>query len=485
MSSCVNSASPPPPNLTSAIQTTHLLYTTSPSPSYLPLEDIIDYSSFPFLDNVQDELSMDHLFSQVPQQGENRSSHNLPPPPHEPITSTRNSQVPYQGGQSPTESKADDQDVPMGVVEAREQTYPSALPIPIGGNLPLPPPPSVPYDLGPYANMYGYTPMVVSETSHPQPMMFHPYRFDGYRSPPRWANSPEHHSPQSISPPGSSHSPMNHPALSQSGSPIQAGSPPLVSPTSGLGSMSDVSPGSAVWAYNLPQAAGSVGSLGGYVNTPLTSISALPNMPSGSPPGSTTGSITRMFAGMPYYSAATGATPPKSALLLSGAHPARPKVHKKSGSTSRRDKEFSKSVSKPEIDSDVGGDEVEQDDQIPPIGKSIFTPEDLRSPNLTEEVRKARIKSEQRRRDELRDGFTRLREALPASNQRPSKSSILDRAVAHIQQVESANHYLMNQLDEATKDTKKLQESNAELVRALAASTQTRAPSSPGSSAPR
>lgn len=44
-----------------------------------------------------------------------------------------------------------------------------------------------------------------------------------------------------------------------------------------------------------------------------------------------------------------------------------------------------------------------------------------------EEVRRSRILSEQRRRNELREGFERLREALPPSNQRTSKANILDR----------------------------------------------------------
>ena len=44
-----------------------------------------------------------------------------------------------------------------------------------------------------------------------------------------------------------------------------------------------------------------------------------------------------------------------------------------------------------------------------------------------EEVRKQRIESEQRRRDELRDGYRRLKDVLPVSNQKSSKVSLLDR----------------------------------------------------------
>lgn len=44
-----------------------------------------------------------------------------------------------------------------------------------------------------------------------------------------------------------------------------------------------------------------------------------------------------------------------------------------------------------------------------------------------EEIRRQRIESEQRRRDELRDGYRKLKEVLPASNQKSSKVSLLDR----------------------------------------------------------
>ncbi|EKC97458.1 hypothetical protein A1Q2_08195 [Trichosporon asahii var. asahii CBS 8904] len=49
------------------------------------------------------------------------------------------------------------------------------------------------------------------------------------------------------------------------------------------------------------------------------------------------------------------------------------------------------------------------------------------------DTRTARIQSEQRRRNELRDGFERLRKALPATFQRCSKTVLLERAVTHIE----------------------------------------------------
>lgn len=46
-----------------------------------------------------------------------------------------------------------------------------------------------------------------------------------------------------------------------------------------------------------------------------------------------------------------------------------------------------------------------------------------------EEVRKQRIESKQRRRDELHNGYRRLKDVLPVSNQKSSKVSLLNRGV--------------------------------------------------------
>ncbi len=43
------------------------------------------------------------------------------------------------------------------------------------------------------------------------------------------------------------------------------------------------------------------------------------------------------------------------------------------------------------------------------------------------DAHRTRIESEQRRRDELREGFTKLKNSLPVSGQRASKTSLLDR----------------------------------------------------------
>ena len=47
--------------------------------------------------------------------------------------------------------------------------------------------------------------------------------------------------------------------------------------------------------------------------------------------------------------------------------------------------------------------------------------------NRKEATRRQRIEAEQRRRDELRDGYARLKDVLPVSNQKSSKVSLLER----------------------------------------------------------
>lgn len=46
-----------------------------------------------------------------------------------------------------------------------------------------------------------------------------------------------------------------------------------------------------------------------------------------------------------------------------------------------------------------------------------------------EATRRQRIEAEQRRRDELRDGYAKLKEVLPISNQKSSKVSLLERGI--------------------------------------------------------
>lgn len=75
-----------------------------------------------------------------------------------------------------------------------------------------------------------------------------------------------------------------------------------------------------------------------------------------------------------------------------------------------------------------------------------------------EEIRRQRIESEQRRRDELRDGYRRLKDALPVSNQKSSKVSLLDRATTHIRYLEMTQNQLQQRLAQAESETARLRQ---------------------------
>jgi len=96
-----------------------------------------------------------------------------------------------------------------------------------------------------------------------------------------------------------------------------------------------------------------------------------------------------------------------------------------------------------------------------------------------EEVRKQRIESEQRRRDELRDGYRRLKDVLPVSNQKSSKVSLLDRATTHIRQLEMTQTHMIMKINELEAETARLRNVNETLM--LSAAEQRR--SSTGSGA--
>lgn len=99
-----------------------------------------------------------------------------------------------------------------------------------------------------------------------------------------------------------------------------------------------------------------------------------------------------------------------------------------------------------------------------------------------ETIRKQRIESEQRRRDELRDGYTRLKETLPTSNQKSSKVSLLDRgkipffvpintladffflATSHIRYLETVKEQLETRLKAAENEVHRLRGLNETLM---------------------
>ncbi|KAJ7822043.1 hypothetical protein B0H13DRAFT_1659915 [Mycena leptocephala] len=83
--------------------------------------------------------------------------------------------------------------------------------------------------------------------------------------------------------------------------------------------------------------------------------------------------------------------------------------------------------------------------------------------NRKEATRRQRIEAEQCRRDELRDGYAKLKDILHASNQKSSKVSLLDRATSHIAILESENKALQNRIAGLEEDIRRLQLINEKL----------------------
>ncbi|KAF7793473.1 hypothetical protein EIP86_004585 [Pleurotus ostreatoroseus] len=80
-----------------------------------------------------------------------------------------------------------------------------------------------------------------------------------------------------------------------------------------------------------------------------------------------------------------------------------------------------------------------------------------------EATRRQRIEAEQRRRDELRDGYARLKEVLPVSNQKSSKVSLLERATNYIIQQEKLNRQLQARLDDIEAEVGRLRSLNEKI----------------------
>jgi hypothetical protein len=106
-----------------------------------------------------------------------------------------------------------------------------------------------------------------------------------------------------------------------------------------------------------------------------------------------------------------------------------------------------------------GEEEDDEEFQLPPTANNQAN-NDVRR----ETIRKQRIESEQRRRDELRDGYTRLKETLPTSNQKSSKVSLLDRATSHIRYLETVKEQLEMRLKAAETEVHRLRGLNETLM---------------------
>ncbi|KAI9057072.1 hypothetical protein FKP32DRAFT_1584706 [Trametes sanguinea] len=95
-------------------------------------------------------------------------------------------------------------------------------------------------------------------------------------------------------------------------------------------------------------------------------------------------------------------------------------------------------------------------------GQSLSDDDDHMGVNMAESLantrkeatRRQRIEAEQRRRDELRDGYARLKDVLPVSNQKSSKVSLLERATTHITNLEKTNRQMQQRL--ATLEAEKI-----------------------------
>ncbi|KAJ3762200.1 hypothetical protein EV361DRAFT_974583 [Lentinula raphanica] len=81
-----------------------------------------------------------------------------------------------------------------------------------------------------------------------------------------------------------------------------------------------------------------------------------------------------------------------------------------------------------------------------------------------EAVRRQRIESEQKRRDELRDGYARLKSTLPSINQKSSKVTLLDRAASHIKYLDAVRNRLEAQLKAADDEVNRLRSVNEALM---------------------
>ncbi|CAG7848001.1 SubName: Full=Uncharacterized protein {ECO:0000313/EMBL:CCA69798.1} [Serendipita indica DSM 11827] len=115
------------------------------------------------------------------------------------------------------------------------------------------------------------------------------------------------------------------------------------------------------------------------------------------------------------------------------------------------------SVRKPKEEDDFS--DFEEDDDFAPHAASDGKPERRR-----EDIRKQRIESEQRRRDELREGYNRLKQALPPSNQKSSKASILERATVCITELNARTTNLSARCEELENELRRVRVLNETLM---------------------
>lgn len=108
-------------------------------------------------------------------------------------------------------------------------------------------------------------------------------------------------------------------------------------------------------------------------------------------------------------------------------------------------------------------DDDDEEDDLDGLNGTLPTSEVVVA-KRREEIRRQRIESEQRRRDELRDGYRKLKEVLPASNQKSSKVSLLDRATTHIRYLELTTAQMVQKVAELEAETARLRQVNETLM---------------------
>lgn len=120
-------------------------------------------------------------------------------------------------------------------------------------------------------------------------------------------------------------------------------------------------------------------------------------------------------------------------------------------------------------DDDMSDDDCDANTEDPSlsldVNGNIPTPEIIG--RRREEIRRQRIESEQRRRDELREGYAKLKHTLPVSNQKSSKVSLLDRAVTYIRQLEANQATLTTRLNNSEDELRRQRDVNENLMRTL------------------
>lgn len=110
---------------------------------------------------------------------------------------------------------------------------------------------------------------------------------------------------------------------------------------------------------------------------------------------------------------------------------------------------------------------------------SVLHSQDLHQHNRKEATRRQRIEAEQRRRDELRDGYARMKNVLPISNQKNSKVMLLERATNHIKALTEENRQMQMRLALLEQEVARLRELNDRLALGVATTPTASGPMSP------